>query len=99
MCSFIPRLKPCVALSSLFVMRQASSVFPFKNSKRTRRFSLAIFLGTSEADKIVALFKKQYVNLKVFGSAPRRLSRSILAKAQKHDRSQSLDRSCVSSSP
>ena len=31
--SFIPELKPCVALSSLFVnMHQASSVFSFKNS-------------------------------------------------------------------
>ena len=62
-CSFIPKLKPCVALSSLFVMRQASSVFPFKNSKRKRRFSLTNFLGTSEADKIVTLFKKLFANL------------------------------------
>ena len=83
MCSFIPKLKPCVALSSLFVVHQASSVFSFKNSKRKRHFSLTNFLGTSEADKIVTLFKKQYVNLKVFGSAPRRLSRSIFGQSTK----------------
>ena len=62
---------------------------------RLRRFSLLktvngstaflsqIFWGTSEADKIVTLFKKLFANLEVVGSAPRRLSRSIFGQSTK----------------
>ena len=54
-----------------------------KTVNRSTAFLSQIFWGTSEADKIVTLFKKLFANLEVVGSAPRRLSRSIFGQSTK----------------